>query len=435
MGKILVGLVALFLVLLIAIPASEGVSPSYSGQLYSLYSDWLMGKPVGLAVFHVNPMYNGKAFKGPLILTVINYSSETPRMILVRQVNGPSSVAFKIQRVPVGIREVPTLEDGRVTTTKRTVFLSQSYFIGVVGLVDGRLYSGGRFVTFEPGKPITHIDVNLRLFSREVSKKELEIMRRRAIEAQKTGEFVWDGKGMPLALSGGIYYTSTPAYHEYSTTILPAGVIHAAPWTRVKWCLSAGIHTNGPTGIWYDSFYQDVLTGSPDPHSWRRGDKKIAIANTDSCVELYNDYSPQYRRKVVNAKVEYELDSYMVSTSWLGVIEYVLVPRYIMNLVDSSAQAENPPAMPSVYGTVTDDPQDVNFITNDDGPAWMVKDVTLTFSVGYSPVEADVSITLYRAAGKAGEAWPPYVVVYNGKGLKYWYKDNRKDTYEVYFHR
>jgi len=431
--KHIVAAVSLFVVssLLVA-PAIQGVPPSCSDELYSLYVDWLRGKPVGLAVFRVNPLYNGREFKGPLIITVINYSSGTPRVVLAKQITGASSVAFRIQRIPAGVEDTTILENGKVRAGRRTVFLSQSYFIGVVGLADGRLYSGGKFVTFEPNKPITRITINLKLFSRKVSKRELEAMRRRILEAQTTGELTWKGRKISLALSGGIYYTATPASSEYSTAVLPAGVIHAAPGTEVKWCLSAGIQTKGPTGIWYDSFYQDVLVGKPDSNSWRKGDKNMAIAHTDSCVSLDNAHSSQYRRKVVNAKVEYELDSYMVASSWLGVIEYVLVPRYIFNLVESPAQGESPPAVPSTYGTVTNSPQHINFVTNDKGPGWIVKEVTLTFGVESSPVEADVSITLYRAAGEAGEAWPPYLVVYNARGFKYWYKNGDPKSYEVY---
>ncbi len=173
--------------------------------------------------------------------------------------------------------------------------------------------------------------------------------------------------------------------------------------------------------------------GSPDPHSWGKDGKKIALAHSDSCIYFDNTYSSQYRKEVVKAKVEYEMDAYMVASSWLGVTEYVLVPKYIYNLVNGPTSAENPPAVPSVYGTITNDPQTLNFIVNKNGEGWMVQSVTLTFGVGYDSVEADVSITLYRAAGNSN-AVPPYLKVYNGKGLKYWYRDHRMDTYEVYFH-
>lgn len=63
----------------------------------------------------------------------------------------------------------------------------------------------------------------------------------------------------------------------------------------------------------------------------------------------------------------------------------------------------------------------------------MVQSVTFTFGIGYEAITADVTVTLYRAAGSP-TAKPPYVRVYNAIGAKYWYKDNDKTTYEMYFH-
>ncbi|WP_461864354.1 hypothetical protein [Thermococcus sp.] len=411
-------------------PAIQGVPPAYSYQLYSLYGDWLQGKPVGLAVFNVEPIMNGKEFKGDLILTIINYSSDSPRMVLVKHIRGYSQVAIKIQRVPLGVQTVTEIQDRRVVTKERTVFKDRSYFIGVVGVINGRLYSGGEFVNFEPSKPITkNLRVQLKLTERTLSKEDILRMKSNALTLMK-----WKEKGRrAVRIKDGIIYTESPAYVEYSSAILPAGVIHAAPWTKVGWGLESGVSTGKPTGLWYDSFHQYVIVGSPDPHSWEKDGKKIALAHSDSCIYFDNTYSSQYRKEVVKAKVEYEMDAYMVASSWLGVTEYVLVPKYIYNLVNGPTSAENPPAIPTVHGTITNNPQTLNFIVNKNGEGWMVQSVTLTFGVGYDSVEADVSITLYRAAGNSN-AVPPYLKIYNGKGLKYWYKDHRMDTYEVYFH-
>ncbi|WP_461865013.1 hypothetical protein [Thermococcus sp.] len=411
-------------------PAIQGVPPAYSGQLYSLYGDWLQGKPVGLAVFNVEPIMNGKEFKGDLILTIINYSSNSPRVVLVKHINGYSQVAFKIQRVPLGVQTISEVQNGKIITREKTVFKDRSYYIGVVGVINGKLYSGGMFINFEPKQPISNLQVPLKLSKKTLTKEEISKMKANILNLK--GEKRKDQNAI-LIKDNNIIYTASPIDVEYSSTILPAGVIHTAPWTKVEWCLESGASTGRPTGLWYDSFHQYVIVGSPDPHSWEKDGKKIALANTNSCIALDNTYSSQYKKKIVKAKVEYELDTYMIGSSWWVVTEYVLVPKYILNLVDGSTSVENPPAVPSVYGTITNDPQTLNFIVNKNGEGWMVQSVTLTFGVGYDAIEADVSITLYRAAGD-NNAVPPYLKVYNGKGLKYWYRDNRKDTYEVYFH-
>ena len=125
--KYIVACLSVFVIgFLLFAPAIQGVPPAYSYQLYSLYGDWLQGKPVGLAVFNVEPIMNGKEFKGDLILTIINYSSDSPRMVLVKHIRGYSQVAIKIQRVPLGVQTVTEVQDGRAVTKERTVFKDRS---------------------------------------------------------------------------------------------------------------------------------------------------------------------------------------------------------------------------------------------------------------------------------------------------------------------
>jgi len=428
-GKI-VSIVSLFVVLsLLVVPTLQGIPPTYSGQLYSLYGDWLQGKPVGLAVFHVDPIYKGKSFKGELVLTVVNYSSDPPEVILVKKVRGSSTVAFRIQRIPVGLREVEEPMGGRVVTRERTVFKEGAYYVGVVGIVGNKVYSGGAFLIFEPEKPITQMEVPIKLEEKTLTPREMTKLKANVADLRK-------GAGGSIGLRStpdGVLYSGSPIDVEYTDVILPAGVIHAAPGTKVEWCLADGTETGKPTGIWYDSFHQ-VAWDAPDPHSWEKAGKKIAIAHTDSCVSLDNTYSSGYRRKVVKAKVQYELDTYMIGSSWWVITEYVLVPKYIWNLVDVSSSRENPPSVPASYGVVTDDPQRINFVVNENGQGWMVQSVTLTFGIGYDEVEADVSITLYRAAGDT-EHVPPYIKIHNARGVKYWYRNGDPKSYEVYFHR
>ncbi|WP_457750918.1 hypothetical protein [Thermococcus sp.] len=428
--RLIVLILSLFVVsFLLAVPAIQGVPPSYSDQLYSLYGDWLQGKPVGLTVFHITPTYNGKPFKGELIMTVINYSSDSPKVILVKKISSSSTVAFKIQRIPVGVQEVQEFKNGKSTIRERTVFKDRSYYVGVVGIIGDKMYSGGAFLSFEPKEPITQINIPLKLKEKTLTPEEMAKLKSNAenIKAE-----VNHGKIDLHSTSDGVLYSGSLIDVQYTDVVLPAGVIHAAPGTKVKWCLAAGTETGKPTGLWYDSFHQ-IAWDAPDPHSWEKDGKKIAIAHTDSCITLDNTYSGQYKKKVVKAKVQYELDTYMIGSSWWVITEYILIPKYIWNLVDTPAYPENPPSVPSSHGVITSNPQKINFIVNKDGQGWMVQSVTLTFGAGYDAIEADVSITLYKAAGDA-EHVPPYLEVYNGRGIKYWYKNNDPKSYEVYFH-
>ncbi|ALV63004.1 hypothetical protein ADU37_CDS13050 [Thermococcus sp. 2319x1] len=286
-------------------------------------------------------------------------------------------------------KEVVELINGKPTTVKRTTFMERKYFVSIVGIQGDKMYSGGKFIVFEPKKPLTQI-----------------------------------------------IYSVTPLSSDTDTALLPAGIIHAAPGTKVEWHISSGAELPGPTGLWYDSFYQYVLWGDePDPDGWERGYKKIAIANTDDHVTLDNTYSSFYNQRKVLAHVQYRIDAYYIGPPDWPVIEYVITPQYILDLVGGSTSTDNsvPLTLPSYAGTIHNSPQWINFETNEDGPGWMVQSVTFTFGIDYKTITADVTVTLYRVAGST-TAKPPYVKVYNAIGAKYWYKNNDKTTYEVYFH-
>ncbi|WP_297497812.1 hypothetical protein [Thermococcus sp.] len=131
---------------------------------------------------------------------------------------------------------------------------------------------------------------------------------------------------MTLKESDGILYSTTSIDSDTDTKLLPAGVIHAAPWTKVEWHLGDGIETPKPTGLWYDSFYQDVpYLQDPDPNGWKKGGKHIAIANTNDYVTLDNSNTWYYAERDVKAHVEYRADSYYLGPPDWPVIEYVSI--------------------------------------------------------------------------------------------------------------
>jgi len=433
--KLIVAIVSLFVVssLLVA-PAIQGVPPSYSNQLYSLYGDWLQEKPVGLAVFHITPTYNGKPFNGKLILTVINYSSDPPRVILVKRITGYSNVAFKIERIPVGIREFTVVENGRLVQKTRTVFREREYYVGVFGYVNGKLYSGGKFVVFEPQKPITQLDVELRLSAKSVPKPN-KSNEKNYIESLKKMD-------VSLKSSNGIIYSSTPVETKTEIVHLPAGVIHAAPRTKISWWVSGGFLVNGygtdqKTALWYDSFDQYTFgyLMPPNPHEWEKSGKDPAVSSVTTWVTLDNTNVGQYRKEIVIAHVRYQLNAYVYS-SWitgLTITQYVLKPTRITGLSNGHVSIENPPAVPSYADTINQNGVAYGFEPRTSGPEWMLKEVTFTFGLNYEGPDAEVSITLYRQAGGSSYG-APFVVVYDAVGAKYWYKNDDRKTYEFFVH-
>ncbi|NJE43457.1 hypothetical protein [Thermococcus sp. GR6] len=397
--------------------------------MYSLYYDWLQGKPAGLATFNVEPILNGKPFTGELILAIIDYNTNPPKIVKVERIRGSTSASLKIQRIPIGTKEMVELINGKLTTVKRTTFMERKYFISIVGIQGDKMYSGGKFIVFEPKNPLTQINLRIKLNTKVLSNRDIEKLKN---SANKAFSKLSNGK---IKESDGILYSIESLSSDTDTALLPAGVIHAAPGTKVEWHISSGAELPGPTGLWYDSFYQYVIWDEPDPNGWEKGDKSIAIANTDDHITLDNTYSSFYRQRKVFAHVQYRIDTYMIGSSWWVVTEYVITPQYILDLEGGSITTDYsvPLTPPSYAGTIHNSPQWINFETNEDGPGWMVQSVTFTFGIDYEAITADVTVTLYRAAGST-TAKPPYVRVYNAIGAKYWYKDNDRTTYEVYFH-
>ncbi|WP_297063418.1 hypothetical protein [Thermococcus sp.] len=433
--KYVVAYLSIFVVgFLLFAPAIEGVPPAYSGQLYSLYGDWLQGKPVGLAVFNVEPMINGKEFTGDLILTIINYSSNSPRVVLVKHINGYSQTAFKIERIPVGLRKFSTLQNGKLVQRTRTAFRDREYYVGVFGYVNGKFYSGGKFVVFEPKKPITQLNIQLKLVEKNVSKS--------AVFKGKTLVRDLESQGINLKYSEGIAYSSTPVKTQTQTVYLPAGVIHSAPWTKVSWWISGGYIVNGygtdqQTALWYDSFDQYIIgyLTPPNPHEWGKSGKDKAVSYVTTWVTLDNTNSGKYKKETVMAHVMYELNAY-VYTSWitgLTVTQYILKPVRISGLSSGQVSVETPPAVPSYSDTINQNGVAFGFEPRNSGSGWMVKEVTFSFGLNYGGADADVSVTLYRQAGGSSYG-TPFVVAYNAVGAKYWYKNNDPRNYELFIH-
>ncbi|ASJ10748.1 hypothetical protein A3L12_05275 [Thermococcus sp. P6] len=435
--KVIVLSVVVFVILAI-VPASQGVSTRDSPELYSLYYDWLQGKPVGLATFNIEPHLDGKPFTGELIVSVIDYNSPEPRVVLVRRIRGSASVSLKIDRIPVGVQESVQYVNGDYKPVTRTVFRNREYFVSIVGVHGSTLYSGGRFLVFEPRKPVTRLHLSMNLTKKVIGEEAVKKLK------ESKSKIISDlrSKGITLKESDGILYSATPIDSGADAKPLPAGVIHAAPFTKVEWHISSGVDSE-PTGLWYDTFYQNVpYLQDPDPNGWRKGGRKIALANLDDHVVLDNTNCSYYRKREVLATVQYRIDAYYLGPPDWPVIEYVIVPQWIMNLAEGAISMDSVPPVPSYAGTIHQSPTWINFIENTHNTvlkprdtAWKVQSVTFTFGLGGETIKADVSVTLYRVSGISDpDSKPPYVRVYGAEGAKYWYKNNDKASYEVYFH-
>lgn len=111
------------------------------------------------------------------------------------------------------------------TTVSRTVFKERRYFISIVGVQGNRMYSGGQFIVFEPKKPLTRINLKIKLKTKVLSNRDIEKLENNGNAFSKSS----NGK---IQESNGIIYSVEPLSSDTDTALLPAGIIHAAPKTK-----------------------------------------------------------------------------------------------------------------------------------------------------------------------------------------------------------
>jgi len=79
----------------------------------------------------------------------------------------------------------------------------------------------------------------------------------------------------------------------------------------------------------------------------------------------------------------------MIGSSWWVVTEYMITPRYILDLMGGSITADPPAISGPIHNS-----QWINFETSEYGPEWMVQSVTFTVK---EAITAGVTVTSYRA--------------------------------------
>jgi len=226
--KLAVATVTTVTLLLVVIPAVYGVQPDNSGVLYSVYLEWLQGKPVGLA--QVNPILPHNVEKATLV--VIDYSSNSPRVLYKGAFMSPT---VKIERIPIGTKLKTVIRDGRVSQITVTKYRPVQLLV----IVSARDYWGARFVEFTPDKPLTRVNVRVPLYRDGVEESLKNLGKGFQVTTTSIGRMYMDVKILRL---------------------------HSVPGVTEE------IDISHEASLALDSFAQSVsqFGGKPSPTGWKR---------------------------------------------------------------------------------------------------------------------------------------------------------------------
>ncbi|MCO6041434.1 hypothetical protein [Thermococcus alcaliphilus] len=279
-SKVVVTALVIVLVVFVGIPIAQGVSPENSDVLYSVYLDWLQGKPVGLASIEIKV---NKSLHNPVVI-VQDYSKEHPRTLY----SGPLlSPTVKIERIPIDTYVENVQENGKSESVLKTRFRPVSLLV----IVADENYWGARVISFEPKKPLARISAEIPLH----------------YEPAKKGNYV-----------------QTASVTDHGTVRMngiKTAIIRSIPGVDVKWVIERN------DAVTYESFSQETWGGTPDPNGWLSNgptlvqDKDVWITYTASNGDV----------RLVTSDVLYQITENEICTSlWCRDI-WSLIPVRIKN--------------------------------------------------------------------------------------------------------
>lgn len=276
---VVVGLIIL-LVVFVGIPTAHGVSPENSDVLYSVYLDWLQGKPVGLASIELK--VNG-SLHNPVVI-VQDYSKGIPKTLY----SGPLlSPAVKIERIPLGTYVENVRENGITKSVLKTRFRPVSLLV----IVADENYWGARVINFEPTKPLVKIPVEIPLH----------------YEPAKKGDYVQT--------------TSVTDHGTLRMNGIKTAVIRSISGVEVSWVVERD------DAITYESFSQTTWGGPPDPNGWQSSGPTL-VQDKDIWI-TYSVSNGDVRQ--VTSDVLYQITENEICTyTWCRTV-WSLVPVRIKN--------------------------------------------------------------------------------------------------------
>ena len=385
-------IIFLFFVIL---PESQGVPAKDSLQLYSLYLDWLQGKPVGL--LNVDIQTSG-SLEDPVVLIVDYTNKAQPKVVYSGRGHNAFEVSFKIPRIPFKVVRVAT-EEG---VQEKTVFRTRTYVI----IVSGKNTWDAQILRITPEHPITKVGVK--------------------VFPNKASSFLKRGS------------SPTVYEHEYlgeDDAYVKVAKVYSVPGVRVAWHMPL----YGTVGI--ESFKKSWMTND----EWVELGVEYPISYVDRQITVEDGDA-----KTVIAHVYYRCDKYTTCGNLWCNEGYVLIPvkitgfysSYIPNPLDGTH-----PNSGYVEYVSKEDEYDNYFQVaadnrEDDSTTYLVTtSVSLSFGVGPVSVSFNGDVDSYRSSDL--EHPRPYfdvwVKAWKAQRLYYWWMKqspaqvSNKATYEVGF--
>ncbi len=387
--------VSIVLLVFVVIPESQGVSAKNSLQLYSLYLDWLQGKPAGLLNVDIG---TPKSLEDPVVLIVDYTDKEHPRVVYTGKGHEAFKASFKIPRIAIGTKREITNNGIK----EKTLFKPRTYVI----IVSGKNKWDAQILRITPEHPITTTTVKVTpMMAHSFSKPK---------------------------------YISAVYEHEYlgeDDAYVQVAKVYSIHGIRVAWHMPL----YGTTGI--DAFKKSWMTND----KWIKLGVEYPISYVDRQITVENGDA-----KTVRAHVYYRCDKYTTCGNIWCNEGYILTPVRINGFYSSSVsnplEDTHPNSNYVEYIKKEDEPDNYFEVAasdySDDGSKYMTTpSISLTFGVGPVSLSFSGSIDSFRSSDS--EHPKPYFDVWienwgSGK-LYYWWMKNSpasvsaKATYEVGF--
>jgi len=377
--------------LAIVVPSAYGVQPDNAGTLYSVYLDWLRGKPVGLA--QINVLTEEELVRPRVV--VIDLTSQGPEL---KYSGGLYNPTIKIERRPLGTYLETEVVDGRVKTVERVRFRPVTLLVIVA---DGD-YWGAVTVSFEPSMPLTSLNVRVPLHH-EPAKGGIHV---EGVETIDHGTMTMDG--------------------------IKTAIVRSIPGTTVSWVVDRY------DAIAYESFSQETGGGLPDRNGWRSSGTVFVTNKEVSGRVTVSDGDV----RLITSKVDYRITETRVCTYlWCRVI-WSLTPVTIINFHGTPLGHYGggiPPGMRVEYRDRSDNMNGFNVLfdaPSDNGGVYFTTSLSGSICGGVGlQVCFSGSVSTYRKSLPGYR--PHYSVEIINWGthsrLYYAYKDrNGRNYYEVY---
>ncbi|WP_240910828.1 hypothetical protein [Thermococcus sp. MAR1] len=390
--KLAVTAVIVAVMLTIIVPSAYGVQPENAGTLYSVYLDWLQGKPVGLAQINIQ---TDKKLTNPRIV-VIDLTSQKSEQKYFGSLYNPT---VKIERKPMGTYLETEVTNGKTETVEKVRFKPVTLLI----IVADEDYWGARTVSFEPNKPMTSLTIEVPLHYEPAKKGEFQI---------ESGETIDHGT---LTMEG-----------------IKTAIVRSIAGVTVSWVVGRD------DAIAYESFSQETWGSPPDENSWESSGIALVTKKDVSGDITVSDGDV----RVVTSNVDYKITETRICTYlWCRVI-WSLTPDHIRNFHGTPwghYSGGIPSGMPTEYRDKNDNMNSFNILfdaPSDNGGVYFTTSISVSVCGGIGvQVCFSGSVSTYRKSESGYR--PHYNVQINNWGthsrLYYAYKDsNGRNYYEIY---